>query len=103
MIAVWWALWGVAASALVWQIRRALRHEAMQDQPVRAAGQHDVGPDALRLLTELDAHLDAYFARLSHLFEELGPPPSPDPMEAGRQRLMDAVRDNQNQHKGEQP
>lgn len=41
---------------------------------------------------------------MTQLFEELGPPPAFDPAwEAGRERLWDAVRDNQNQHKGDQP
>lgn len=32
------------------------------------------GPDSLRLLEDLDEHLDSHFARLAPLFEEVGPP-----------------------------
>jgi hypothetical protein len=59
------------------------------------ADQHDVGPDALRLMEDLDEHLDAHFARLSPLFEQLGPPPADKGWEAGQQRLRDAVGDEQ--------
>ena len=38
------------AAVCAWQVRRALRDN---QQP-------DIGPDALRLLEELDAHLDNY-------------------------------------------
>jgi hypothetical protein len=59
---------------------------------------HDVGPDALLLLQDLDAHLDAHAARLAGLYERLGPP---DPeWDAGCERLWDAVRDAQ---KGDTP
>lgn len=52
---------------------------------------HDVGPDALRLLEDLDAHLDAHAAQLAGLYERLGPPASE--WDAGLERLWDAVRD----------
>ncbi|MFD4569347.1 hypothetical protein ACFWOX_33920 [Streptomyces sp. NPDC058467] len=83
------------------QVRRALREPLERDLIVTAARRraallnevkHDVGPDALRLLQDLDAHLDEYFARMSHLFEELGPP-TPDL--TGLERLRQAVRDEQ--------
>lgn len=61
------------------------------------------GPDSLRLMEDLDAHLDAYASRLAGLYERLGPPPGSDPMwEAGRERLWDAVRDQHNHHQGDQ-
>lgn len=44
--------------------------------------EHDVGPDALRLLEDLDAHLDEYLAA--------------DPeLTAGFDRLREAIRDEQ--------
>lgn len=49
---------------------------------------HDVGPDALLLLQDLDAH----FAKLAGLFEELGPPPT---TAEGLAQLRQAVRDEQ--------
>jgi hypothetical protein len=58
---------------------------------------HDVGPDALLLLQDLDAHLDAHAAQLAGLYERLGPPGSE--WDAGLERLWDAVRDHQ---KGDQ-
>jgi len=91
----------VGALFCAWQVRRILREPLERDLIVAAARRraallnevkHDVGPDALLLLEQLDAHLDAYYARLSHLFEELGPPP---PHLTGLQRLRQAVRDEQ--------
>lgn len=79
----------VGAAVCAWQLRRALR------EPVDAEVQHDVGADSLRLLEELDAHLDAHFAKLAGLYERLGPPPGPDPMAAGLDRLRGAIRDEQ--------
>lgn len=52
--------------------------------------QHDVGPDALLLLEDLDAHLNQQFAQLSGLYERLGPPD----LEAGCDRLRAALRDD---------
>lgn len=92
----------VGAVFCAWQVRRALREPLDRDRIIAEAHRrtapdgHDVGPDALRLLEDLDAHLDGYFARVSHLFEELGPPPI-DP--AGLDRLRAAVRDDQQQGK----
>ncbi len=58
--------------------------------------------DELELLYSLPAYDEAAAAideGLTHLFEELGPPLSPDPMDTGRDRLWDAIHDDQN--KGE--
>ncbi|WP_435215836.1 hypothetical protein [Streptomyces sp. bgisy034] len=74
---------------------RACREPRPKARDVIAAAQHDVGPDSLRLMQDLDEHLDAYYARLAHLFEELGPPPGQDPMAAGRKPLKDAIRQDQ--------
>lgn len=91
----------VGAALGTWRVRRALSSEALFTATQRRTGlapdAHDVGPDALRLLQDLDAHLDAYFAGMSHLFEELGPPPAD---EAGLERLRAAVRDEQRQEGG---
>jgi hypothetical protein len=63
------------AVVCAWQVRRAwLAHRAQQ--------QHDVGPDALRLLEELDAHLDEYLLA------------NPD-VAAGFDRLRAAIHDEQ--------
>ncbi|KOG21769.1 hypothetical protein [Streptomyces viridochromogenes] len=95
------AVLGFSLTALFWQIGRARRVESERDRIIREAEQHDVGPDALRLLQELDAHLDAYAAAVHGLYEQ--PHISPDPvLAAGRERLWDAVRDNQNHHQGDQ-
>jgi hypothetical protein len=66
---------------------RASRAEEAREETV-----HDVGPDALLLLQDLDAHLDAHAARLAGLYERLGPPDPP--WDAGRERLWDAARDH---------
>ena len=94
----WWILWGVACAGLAWLIYRAITTEDVVNAAL-ADDRHDVGPDQLRLLQDLDAHLDQYFARVSHLFEELGPPITPDPMahldnDAGCDRLLKAIRDH---------
>lgn len=73
--------------------------QASRAEEAREGAVHDVGPDSLRLLQDLDAHLDAQAARLAGLYERLGPPGSE--WDAGRGRLWDAVRDHQNQ-KGDQ-
>jgi hypothetical protein len=55
------------------------------------------GPDSLRLMQELDAHLDSYMAHLAGLYER--PHIGLDPVHAaGLDRLRDAIRD---QTKGE--
>jgi hypothetical protein len=102
----WWLLWGLVVAVVAWQTRQALREPLERDRIIadarrhQAAPAHDVGPDQLRLLEDLDAHLDQYFARMSHLFEELGPPISPDPMaHPGCDRLRQAIRD---QREGDQ-
>lgn len=71
---------------------------ASRAEEAREETAHDVGPDSLRLLQDLDAHLDAHAARLAGLYERLGPPaPAMDPQwTAGLERLYDAARDHQN-------
>lgn len=73
----------VGTPALLWQIHRAWKAEQAQN-----ADPYDVGPDALRLLEELDTHLDNYVAADAELA-------------AGFDRLRQAVRDEQNNHKGD--
>lgn len=63
---------------------------------------HDVGPDALRLMQEMDRILDAHMARLEGLFEELGPPAYDPTWEPHEERLWDAIRDDRNQQGGNQ-
>lgn len=88
----------LGALACAWQVRRALREPLKRELIVAAARgrlprltvpQHDVGPDALRLLEDLDVHLDKQFATLSGFYERLGPPD----LEAGRERLLQAIHD----------
>jgi hypothetical protein len=70
-----------------WYIRRAaVRGETARDLAAREATVHDVGPDPLRLLKDLDLHLNLYL--VDH----------PDVAE-GFARLRDAIRDEQ---KGDQ-
>jgi hypothetical protein len=69
--------------------------QASRAEEAREETVHPVGPDSLRLLEDLDAHLDAH---LAGLYERLGPP---DPQwDSGCERLWDAVRDAQ---KGDTP
>lgn len=84
------AVWVLLALAFVATLWRASR------RPTPPASTHDVGPDALRLLEDLDAHLAQQYARLSDLYERVGSPPA-----NGFTRLMQAIRDEQN--KGERP
>jgi hypothetical protein len=71
----------VTAPTAYWRIRCAARADAERDRIVREAEAATrgewiyTGPDSLRLLEDLDTHLDDYFAGMAHLFEELGPPP----------------------------
>lgn len=67
--------------ALLWQIHRAWKAEQAKHQDP-----YDVGPDALRLLQDLDTHLDEYVAADTELA-------------AGFDRLRQAIRDEQ--QKGE--
>lgn len=95
----WWIVWGAACTGLAWLTVRALREATGVIDDALAGDGHDVGPDQLRLLQDLDTHLDDYFARVSHLFEELGPPVAPDPMahldnDAGCDRLLKAISDH---------
>lgn len=72
----------VGTPTLLWQIHRAWKAEQ-----AKTADPYDVGPDALQLLGELDAHLDEYVAADTELA-------------AGFDRLRQAVRDEQ--QKGDQ-
>ncbi|MEU8756266.1 hypothetical protein AB0C88_37840 [Streptomyces chartreusis] len=74
--------------------RREQRRPLKRDQIIASAREID----ELELLYSLPAYDEAATAindGLTQLFEELGPPPSPDPMEAGRDRLRDAIRNDQ--------
>lgn len=67
-----------ATGFVCWRMSRVLRRSLHRDQ---AADTVDVGPDALRLLEDLDAHLDEYVAA--------------DPeLAAGFGRLRDAIREH---------
>lgn len=87
------ACWLAAGAAVVVLINRARRKRpylaARLDEKTGAwanEDEHDVGPDALRLLKDLDTHLDEYVAADTELA-------------AGFDRLRRAVRDEQ--QKGE--
>lgn len=90
----------IGAVFCAWQVRRALRGPLERELIVAAARRraallhevkHDVGPDSLRLLEDLDAHLDQQFAALAGFYERLGPPD----LDAGCDRLRQAIRDEQ--------
>lgn len=86
---------GLAACAIYLAVIAYEKRVARKQVVAVFEDEHDVGPDALRLMEDLDDHLDAHFARLSPLFEQVGPPPSAFGWESGQQRLRDAVRDEQ--------
>lgn len=65
---------------------------ASRAEEAREETAHAVGPDPLRLLQDLDTHLDAHAAQLAGLYERLGPP-GPE-WDAGCERLWDAIRDH---------
>lgn len=67
----------VGTPVCLWQIHRAWRAEQAKN-----ADPYDVGPDALRLLQDLDTHLDEYVAADTELA-------------AGFDRLRRAIRDEQ--------
>ncbi|MFI8294472.1 hypothetical protein ACIGCZ_00845 [Streptomyces nigra] len=73
-------------------LRRECRRPLERDRIIADSYQ---GPDSLRLMQDLDAHLDAHFAKVAGLYERLGPPPALDPMAAGCERLRRAVSDEQ--------
>lgn len=98
------ALLAFSLAAAYWQIDRARRHEAMRDRIIRAANEHAEAArevDDLELLYSLpdyDRAAAVIDEGLSGLFEELGPPPAHDPAwEAGKERLWDAVLDQQDE------
>jgi hypothetical protein len=93
-VTAWWVLWGLVVVWLIaWQTRRALCEASEHVRIITAAERtHDVGPDALRLLQDLDAHLDTYATQLAGLYK---PSISPDPvLAAGCDRLHTAIRDH---------
>jgi hypothetical protein len=113
----WWILWTVVAvGGLTWQVRRALRETSERDAISADAKRHTApllgtGPgaderpgsdavvqDELELLWDLPAYDPAAAAideGLTRLFEELGPPPVPDPqLDAGCDRLWDAIHEH---------
>lgn len=67
----------VGTPVCLWQIHRAWRAEQAKN-----CDPYDVGPDALRLLADLDTHLDEYVAADTELAD-------------GFDRLRQAVRDEQ--------
>lgn len=79
---------GLAVAAIAWAAWRALRKIRGLIRRRWHRGPHDVGPDALRLLEDLDHHLDELVAT------------DPD-LAAGFERLRNAARDEQ--QKGETP
>lgn len=80
ILAVVFALMAVCVF-VCWRVGRVLRRSLHRDRTA------DVGPDSLRLLQELDAHLDDYVAA--------------DPeLAAGFDRLRDALREHRQQEDG---
>lgn len=97
---------GLAAGlTLLWVFTRRQPSEAERVVAARArVGLPTVdsyqGPDSLRLMQDLDTHLDGYAAAIAGLYEQ--PHVAPDPvLAAGRERLWDAVRDTNNDHLGD--
>lgn len=74
LAAAFWSVWVVGTLFCAFKALAALADRRREQR-------HDVGPDALRLLQELDVHLDEYVAA--------------DPeLAAGFDRLRDAIRDH---------
>lgn len=71
------AVLAVGTPVCLWQI-----HCAWRAEQAKTADPYEVGPDALRLLNDLDTHLDEYVAADTELA-------------AGFDRLRQAVRDEQ--------
>jgi hypothetical protein len=78
----------VGVLAVWWQIRAAVREESRKDRIVREATVHDVGPDSLRLLKDLDLHLNLYLVDHRDIAEGLA-------------RLDQAARDHTNTPEGD--
>lgn len=96
----WWVLWALIVVWLAATVTRRVRREASNVDRIIADAQrtrvldgirHDVGPDSLRLLEDLDRHLDTYADQVAGLYE---PMPSPDPvLAAGAHRVRAAIND----------
>lgn len=85
----------VALTGAHWLACRLRRAAATRDRLIREACNSYQGPDSLRLMQDLDAHLDTYATQLDGLYEP--PHIAPDPvLAAGVERLWDAIRDQQN-------
>lgn len=69
-------------------VDRARLRADVRDRLAKTADPYDVGPDALQLLHDLDTHLNEYVAADTELA-------------AGFDRLRQAIRDEQNNHKGD--
>lgn len=69
-----WAVWVIGTLFCAWKALTAIADRRREQR-------HDIGPDALLLLQELDAHLDEYLLA------------NPD-IAAGFNRLRDAIRDH---------
>jgi len=84
------------------QLRRAMRHESERDRIIAASC---LSPEAAREVDDLellyslpdyDRATAAVDDGLTQIFEQLGPPPAYDPeLDAGCERLWDAIRDDQ--------
>lgn len=74
--------------------RREQRRPLERDRIIAAAHDSYQGPDSLRLLEDLEAHMDAYGTQVAGLYEK--PAASPDPvLAAGCDRLRDAIHNDQ--------
>ena len=71
----------VALAGILWRLWAIRRGAARRDRLARAETVHDVGPDSLRLLRDLDLHLNLYLVDHRDIAEGLA-------------RLDQAVRDH---------
>jgi len=67
---------------------------ATRPRPARRVAEHDVGPDALRLLEDLEDHMTAYEASVRSLYDRPRTPHDPV-IAAGCDRLRQAIRDHE--------
>lgn len=94
-----YAVLSVSACGTYVLIRHATGRESTRDRIIREAHE-PAGPDALRLLEDLDTHLDTYSASVRGFYDDSLLALTGPELDASCDRLRAALRDEQ--RKGEQ-